>query len=250
MHSSETIRVEINGRMISCGVGLHDSSSALIPYLTSIKVPFILLSTGTWCIALNPFNEEELKPEELDQDCLCYISFQGKPVKASRLFSGHEHEEQVGRIAAHFGVPPDFYQNLSFDPFIYKAIQSQKAESFINPSGLKQSGFENRPLNRFKHFEEAYHVLISDLVQIQVTSLHLVQGPNPVKTIFADGGFSKNRIYMQMLANALEGYQVFAASLAQASALGAALAIHPHWNDSNIPDHLIETLAYRPILRI
>lgn len=250
MPSSESLQVEFGGRVISCGIGLHDSSAALIPYLASIKEPFILLSTGTWCIALNPFNEQELKPDELDQDCLCYISFQGKPVKASRLFAGHEHEEQVLRIAAHYGVPFDFYQNLSFDPFIDQGIQNQKVEPVINHLGLKQSGFENRMLDRFNHAEEAYHVLISDLVRIQVASLNLVQGHKPVKTIFVDGGFSKNKLYMQMLANALKGSKVFAASLAQASALGAALAIHPQLNETNIPDHLIETLPYLPLLQI
>ncbi len=244
IHSSDALQVEFGGRMISCGIGLHDSSAALIPYLASIKDPFILLSTGTWCIALNPFNEQVLKPEELDQDCLCYISFQGKPVKASRLFAGHEHEEQVIRIAAHFGIPLDFYQNLSFDPFIDQGIHKQKVEPIINPSGLKQSGFENRKLDRFNRAEEAYHVLISDLVQIQVDSLNLVQGHRPVKTIFVDGGFSKNKLYMQMLANALEGYGVFAASLAQASALGAALAIQDSWNEKAILNQFIQVIAY------
>lgn len=246
MLSSESTRVEFGGQVISCGIGLHDSSAALIPYLASIKDPFILLSTGTWCIALNPFNEQELKPEELDQDCLCYISFQGKPVKASRLFGGHEHEEQVSRIAAHFELPEDFYQSLPFDPFIDQGIQKQKGQPVLNPAGLKQSGFENRMLDQFNHAEEAYHVLISDLVQIQVASLNLVQGQKPVKTIFVDGGFSKNKLYMQMLANALEGYQVFAASLAQASALGAALAIQDSWNEKAIPNQFMQIIDYLP----
>jgi L-fuculokinase len=246
MPSSESLKVEFGGREISCGIGLHDSSAALIPYLASINDPFILLSTGTWCIALNPFNEQELKPEELDQDCLCYISFQGKPVKASRLFAGHEHEQQVLRIASHYAVPEDFYQNLSFDPFIDQGILKQKVEPVINPAGLKQSGFENRMLDRFNRAEDAYYVLISDLIVIQVASLNLVQGYKPVKTIFVDGGFSKNKLYMQMLANALEGYQVFAASLAQASALGAARAIQYSWNEKAILNQFIQVIPYQP----
>ena len=50
-----TTGVEINNKKIIAGFGLHDSSAALIPYLHFINEPFILISTGTWCISLNPF---------------------------------------------------------------------------------------------------------------------------------------------------------------------------------------------------
>lgn len=247
--SSETLSVEFGGRTISCGIGLHDSSAALIPYLASIEDPFILLSTGTWCIALNPFNDQELKPEELDQDCLCYLSFQGKPVKASRLFSGHEHDQEVSRIASHFDVQEEFYQDITLDPLLEATAIRLSKKAYLDSSGLKQSGFNNRVLDEFKSPVEAYHVLISHLVSLQITALNLVMGKHPVKNIFVDGGFSKNRVYMQMLANAFPDYTVFAASLAQASALGAAMAIHLHWNENHIPDHLIKTIPYHPFPR-
>jgi sugar (pentulose or hexulose) kinase len=89
---------------LTVGAGLHDSSAALIPYLASFDEPFVLLSTGTWSISLNPFNDRPLTAEELQQDCLCYLTREGKPVKASRLFAGHEHDEAVKKIAADFGV--------------------------------------------------------------------------------------------------------------------------------------------------
>src|SRR5206468_4823803 len=73
---------------IPVGVGLHDSSAALIPYLISVNEPFILLSTGTWCITLIPFRHSPLSEVELCNDCLCYFSYEGKPVKASWLFAG------------------------------------------------------------------------------------------------------------------------------------------------------------------
>jgi len=39
------------------GIGLHDSSAALIPYQMSFREPFVLISTGTWVISMNPFND-------------------------------------------------------------------------------------------------------------------------------------------------------------------------------------------------
>ena len=59
-----------------------------------------------------------------------------------------------------------------------------------------------------------------------------------------DGGFSKNDIYMNLLAAAFPGIEVYATSMAQASALGAALAIHDSWNSRTIPSDIIELKVY------
>ena len=44
---------------------------------------------------------------------------------------------------------------------------------------------------------------------------------------------------MYLLAEAFPSIEVYAASVAQASALGAALAIHPHWNKKPLPADII-----------
>lgn len=75
--SDACINIEMKGKNILVGVGLHDSSSALIPYQASFHEPFILLSTGTWCISLNPFNYNPLSKEEIQKDCLSYLTYQG-----------------------------------------------------------------------------------------------------------------------------------------------------------------------------
>ncbi|HEY0055668.1 MAG TPA: hypothetical protein VGB63_09950 [Pedobacter sp.] len=82
-------------RNYQVGVGLHDSSAALIPYLVNLHEPFILISTGTWCISLNPFNDSPLTDEELKADCLSYLQYNGKPVKAARVFAGFKHEQEL-----------------------------------------------------------------------------------------------------------------------------------------------------------
>src|SRR3546814_19294453 len=83
------------GNGYGVGVGLHDSSAALIPYLVRFHEPFVLISTGTWCISLNPSNHTPLTQAELEADGLCYMQYQGKPVKASRRFAGYDHDQQV-----------------------------------------------------------------------------------------------------------------------------------------------------------
>ncbi len=78
----------------------------------------------------------------------------------------------------------------------------------------------------------------------QAASPQLVLNGTEVRTIFVDGGFSKNEVYMFMLASAFPQCKVFAASVAQASAIGAALAIHKHWNSKTVPINLIDLRNY------
>jgi glycerol kinase len=65
-----------------------------------------------------------------------------------------------------------------------------------------------------------------------------------VKRLFVDGGFSRNAVYMNLLAMAFPQLEVYAASMAQATALGAALAIHKSWNRKRLPNTLIRLQYY------
>ena len=228
------------------GIGLHDSSAALIPYFISFNEPFILLSTGTWCITLNPFNHTQLSDYDLHQDCLCYLSYQGNPVKASRLFAGYEHEQQTKRIAAHFNKPADHYKTTQYDLDVLKKLKPTKVVPAKEEKKVmvQQSVFGTRSLENFASYEEAYHQLIADIIVQQVSSTNLVLKGTTVKRIFVDGGFGSNPIYMHLLAKAFPYIEVYAASVPQASALGAALAIHAHWNSKPFPADIIEIKLY------
>lgn len=236
------------------GIGLHDSSAALIPYLVSFQEPFVLISTGTWCISLNPFNPAPLTRGELQNDCLYNLTYEGKPVKASRLFAGNEHEEQTARIAEHFGLNGGWYRTIEFDHELVVNLQNKnnRAREQEERSTLKRSLFVKRDLNNFTTPGEAYHQLMMDLVQEQYASTQLVVKETPVKRIFVDGGFSNNQIFMNLLAAAFPNMEVYAASVAQATATGAALAIHQHWNKRALPGDIIElkyySLTHDPIL--
>lgn len=193
------------------GIGLHDSSAALIPYLRTVTEPFLQLSTGTWCVSLNPFNETPLTPAQLDLDCLCYLSYQRKPVKAARLFAGYTHEQETQRLAREFQKPLDYFAGVQYDP----------------------------SLTGTATYEAAYHDLIRDIVRQQAASTQLALDGSNVSQILVDGGFSKNPIFMHLLAQAFPGFRVQAASVAQASAIGAALCLHEHWNTGSVPGDLM-----------
>jgi len=235
----QVCQTAFHGNNCVAGTGLHDSSAALIPYLVNFNEPFVLISTGTWCISLNPFNYTPLTIEELQQDCLCYLQHQGKPVKASRLFAGKEHEEGIQRIADYFNQDSEKYQHVNFDPAIIEKLKNQKKGE---DGDILQ--FKERELQYFLNYEEAYHRLMMDIVGQQVRSTQLLFNNFPVKRLFVDGGFSRNRIYMNLLAAAFSELEIYSASMAQASALGAAMAIHKAWNKKPVPNTLIQLQFY------
>lgn len=240
---NKVVAVSFPGSNYSVGIGLHDSSAALIPYLVNFQEPFILLSTGTWCISLNPFNHSPLTKEELENDCLCFMTYEAKPVKASRLFAGYEHEQQVKRIGDHFNQSQARYGSMGFDPEIIAKLQKRNKTSKKlqqDKNILKTSLFGTRELVDFINDEETYHQLMLDIIAQQYVSTQLVLKGTKVKRIFVDGGFSKNAIYMNLLASCFPDIEIFAASMAQATAVGAALSIHNAWNKKALPSDIIE----------
>lgn len=240
---NEVVPVSFAGKNYSVGIGLHDSSAALIPYLVNFHEPFILISTGTWCISLNPFNTAPLNKEELENDCLCFMSYEGKAVKASRLFAGYEHEQQVKRISEYFNQNAARYRTMDFNPGIISKLEKRNHQVKplqYNTTILRNSVFEKRELASFKNDEEAYHQLILDVISQQFVSTQLVLKGMDIKRIFVDGGFSKNSIYMNLLAKTFPHIEIYAASMAQASAIGTALSIHKAWNKKSLPNDIIE----------
>jgi 1,6-anhydro-N-acetylmuramate kinase len=170
-----------------------------------------------------------LTAEELSDDVLCYLQPNGKPVKASRLFGGHFHEEQVTRMEKHFGGS---YKDLRFSERVF----SLEALS----SSVFECAFATRDLNDFTDLASAYDQFMVDLVGQQIFSLNLLLKDAPVKQLLVDGGFSKNEWYMRLLARAFPSLDVYAAEVAQASALGAALMVYA----GEIPKNLIKFQRY------
>lgn len=240
--------ISFAGKELGAGSGLHDSSAALIPYLLSVPEPFALISTGTWCITLNPFHHSPLTHYELTQDCLCYLTYTGQPVKAARAFIGYEHEQQVMRLTTHFGQQAQAWQQVAYHAARVEAMAALPPPTFTQGAdGLLQSGFADRSLDDFASLEAAYTRLMMDLVALQVHSTRLVLQGSTVQQVLVDGGFGRNALYMQLLANALPQYRVYAAAVPQATALGAALAIHSSWHGGALPAHLLQLRHYAAI---
>jgi len=109
-----------------------------------------------------------------------------------------------------------------------------------NKNILKTSLFAFRELSDFMNDEEAYHALMLDILSQQYASTQLILKGTNIKRIFVDGGFSKNAIYMNLIASFFPDIEIFAASMSQLGALGTAYLMHNSWNQKTLPDDVIE----------
>ena len=223
--STETsINMNYNGRRMKIGVGIHDSSAALLPYIRSEAEPFVLISTGTWSISLNPFAGGQLRPDDLRQNCINYMRIDGKPVKAARLFLGEEYKGQVSRLAEHFGVNPDRHRTVAFDYGIYRSVM-RDFRPWFRLEKMDYPGNPPRTEIATTDYAYAYHHLLAELVELQARSIDTAMGERPVKTLFIDGGFSDNEVFVQLISHRFRAQELRTTDASLGSALGAAICI-------------------------
>lgn len=223
--SAETsINMNYNGKRIKIGVGIHDSSAALLPYIRSVRKKFILVSTGTWSIAMNPFSEEVLTASDIDKKCINYMRINGKAVKASSLFLGNEYKEQVTILSEHFKVSDDYHKTIGFNHDIYLEIvrDFEYMYRWVSFSDERMPETTKIP---YTHFEHAYHQLMLELVLLQVESIKMVSGKDNIEKLYIDGGFSDNEVYIQLISHYLRNMKLSTTDSSLGSALGAALCI-------------------------
>jgi L-fuculokinase len=228
IHSNNKV-FTIPGTVINCGAGVHDSSAALIPYIKKNKKPFILLSTGTWSICLNPFNDTPLQPEELEEDCLCYLQPDGKQVKASRFFMGNEFSKWVKVLNKHFDVPVEYHKNVKFNELFYTKAKSIKSPIFTHNIVYKDipriDNLSAEELGWFSSYEEAYHQLIKELLVIQVQKIGFIMRGVKISKIYVDGGFADNDVFIKMLAQLMPDFSIVPSEMPLGTSLGAAMQV-------------------------
>jgi sugar (pentulose or hexulose) kinase len=225
-------------------MGIHDSNSSLLPHFAKkSETGFILNSTGTWCVCMEPVEKYGFAPEELGKVVFFNISAFGKPVKTAIFFGGQEFEiwsRMLMDIHGRTDFPP-------YDQELYLKILQDKS-AFLLPELIAGSGqfprskprvAENRrdyhyadiikakavPENLppcFRNYETGFAVLEISLVMQSITAIERT-GLAPGIEIFTEGGFRKNEAYNVLLSSALKSNPAFITDIAEATALGAAM---------------------------
>ncbi|WP_425234222.1 FGGY-family carbohydrate kinase [Ulvibacterium sp.] len=239
--SGKTTTINYKGKSIQIGVGIHDSSSALLPYIRSLSNPFLLLSTGTWSISINPFNKGMLTLKDVENDNLFNMRIDGSPVKVSRLFLGNEYKIKVKVLSDYFGVSDDYHKTVKFDQHVFFEINKDFVPMFKWSSITAENVPEETSIP-YDKFEHAYHQLILELVLLQVKSIKAVLEDKIIERLYIDGGFSNNEVYIQLLSQQLGNMKLSTTDSSLGSALGAAIVIS---NSKLKPNFLKENYALK-----
>ena len=230
--------IGISGKKLLVGTGIHDSSASLAPYLKGSSEKFILVSTGTWCINMNPFNKEPLTAAQLEKDCLCYLSPDKAQVKSSRLFMGHFHEVWAEKLAEFYQVEGDRFKKIRNEDALLGKVRNKFGNSQIYFPNGKESfneGLKTVDLGIFENYEESYTKLIIDLTALCVEAIKLVIPEiDETKILYISGGFARNEIFIQLLRTYFPNKKVLISEIDNSSALGAALVISSAFTNINL----------------
>jgi sugar (pentulose or hexulose) kinase len=222
-----THEISIMGHLVKTGIGIHDSSASLVPYLNNAGEPFILISTGTWCIFMNPFNNQPLTRDQLAADTLCYMNINREQVKSSRLFLGHIHDVNVDRLNKYYGVVHEHYKTIKAKKDkINRYLNSPKGRVFFR-NGIPSDYTDKLvDLMQFLTFADAYYQLMADLTDLCMQSISCILPDNDRNNVvYITGGFARNELFVQMMAFRLQGKMIYTSEIDNATALGAAMVI-------------------------
>jgi sugar (pentulose or hexulose) kinase len=232
VNGKEAVSVKWNGEDVAVGTGLHDSSASLIPLLEeNQKEEFILLSTGTWIISMNPFSKEQLTQKQLENNCLCFMTTDKKQVKSSMQFLGHVHEVNVLEFNSFFAKEKDYYFDMELNKDI--CLQTfQKSKKVFFPNGIPDHyKVDLGQLESFASFEAAYHQLVFEISQLVYKGLgFILDKDHKLKNIYISGGFNKNIFFMEYLSLMLPNLNIEASEMKNTSAFGAALLMKEYFS--------------------
>ncbi len=219
--------------------GIHDSNASLLPYVLNEQEPFLLNSTGTWCVVMRPAEQVQFAENEIGKSVFYNLSAFGRPVKTAILMAGLEFETYTGILRSLHGTE----RFPEFDPEVYRRVIQQRSD-FILPSIVVGSGqfpdaqpraisdgvtyrFEDiRSGTRlppfFSDYATAYAVLnLSIAIQSKV-AFERVEVQD-VTNVYTEGGFRNNGDYNAMMAGLFPQHTFSLTGIAEASAFGAAM---------------------------
>jgi len=240
-------------------MGIHDSNAALLPHFAKKgNTKFMLNSTGTWCVIMNPLEKYGFAPDELGKVVFFNISAFGKPVKTAIFLGGLEFEAWSEFFKQRHGksnLPPwneKLYRSILAEKRLFllpelnpgsgqfpasRARITEDGENYLydslvtkrdkasNPAG---SNLNFSPLP-FPHsgtslndYETSFALLRISLVMQTLTALERAGIENGCE-VYTEGGFRKDKAYNLLMASALPNNRVFLTGINEASALGAAM---------------------------
>jgi len=219
--------------------GIHDSNASLLPFLIQNDEPFVLNSTGTWCVMMCPAENATLTAAEMDAGAFCNCDANGHPVKTGVVMAGAEHDRWWRIISERTGATeiPEFDAALvqsvldAADTFILPGVMPGTGPFPVCKSAVQESGsrFAMADIasgatgpDCFASAERAYAVLCCALAMLSCEEL-LAVGTYDGMPIYVEGGFRKNAAYQALLAALFPNSPIYLTDMKEATAFGSAL---------------------------
>lgn len=221
----EAIISEINGENIAVGTGMHDSSSSIIPILEKEKgQDFVLLSTGTWIITMNPFSKEVLTQHQLKNNCLCFMTPDKRQVKSSMQFLGRIHEVYLKALSEYYKVSIDTHMELVLNTTLCEELINKNTRIFLSEGIDDDFDAYNELLEKFTSYEAAYYQLVFEISKKVITGIDLITDKKAtISNVYISGGFNKNEVFIKFLTLLKRNISIKISDCKNESALGAAL---------------------------
>ncbi|MDR0554285.1 MAG: carbohydrate kinase [Treponema sp.] len=227
-------------------MGIHDSNSSLLPHFAKKgNTGFVLNSTGTWCVLMNPVRQYGFAPDELGKVVFFNISAFGGPVKTAIFLGGQEFESWSKLLMDIHGredlpaYQPELYRETLRERRVFLmpeltagtgqfpqsrpcVVEDGKRYAYAALREAARTGDRAALPEVFRDYERGFAALRISLVMQTLTALErtgLAQGAE----VFTEGGFRKNEAYNAILSAALRENRAFLTGIAEASALGAAM---------------------------
>lgn len=231
-----TLRTEFLGRNFRGSgkvlAGVHDSNANYLRYLAGGQKKFTLLSTGTWIIGFD--TEAKLEFLVQEKDTVSNTDVFGNQVACSLFFGGREFEilsEGAPGEAAAMNAVQSIINRKDF-----------ALPSFADGGGpVPHSGGKGKVTGEKPSSAEQRASLASLYCALMVSeSLDAIGSRHD---IIVDGPFSKNVIFLEVLAQLRQGQKVLASDLRDGTTAGAAcLALMPDGRLPHVP-LLLSTIA-------
>ena len=228
-------------------MGIHDSNSAMLPHFAKKgEKGFILNSTGTWCVIMNPVDAYGFAPDELGKVVFFNISAFGTPIKTAIFLGGLEFETWADIVLPQH----KFTETPAWDEDLYRSVLREK-KLFLLPELTRGSG--QFPASRARIVEHRIDYFYDDiktrtaaartiganppcfhdpqrffaalrisLLMQTMTALERI-GIHDGLDIYTEGGFRRDDSYNILLASAYPHNKVYLTDIDEAAALGAAM---------------------------
>jgi len=236
-NAHKTFEISFEGHTIRAGYGVRNTSASMLPYLKSSDKPFILVSTGTWCTFMNPFNADPISEEEAAGQKISAVNIEGLMVRTSRSLLGDVHDLNVARLDDHFGVTGELFKTIKIkSKKIHKLLASRHGRIFFRhgiPEGYVDNGAN---LSHFLTYADAYHQMMCDLVDLCMEPYRAVlSSADSTEIVYVTGGFARNDTFVRCLAARMPDKRVYASTVENATALGAAMNIYESAFETRLP---------------